>query len=348
MSHIRETRQLDEKSVESVATALERFEVYTRRRDYREHRPEQAVAFKRYLSECRNKRTGEVLSRSTILSTFAALRHFFAWLADRRGYRSRLNRDDADYFKASLKDMAKAKAPREKLVPSIEDIKRVVDAMPTSTSIELRDRALVAFTILTGARDDATASFLIKHVDVGQGVLHQCGNEARTKFSKSFSTWFFPVLPDFEQIVAGWIEHVAAEHGFGPEDPLFPATDVSPGPNGEFVVRGFKRQGWSSADPIRAVFRAAFARVGLPYSNPHVFRDALVQLGYRRCRTPESIKAWSQNLGHEKLVTTLTAYGQISADRQREIIRELHEDPTEDEIALELGREILRKARRTG
>ncbi|MFO1261247.1 MAG: hypothetical protein U1E68_09270 [Sphingomonadaceae bacterium] len=59
----------------------------------------------------------------------------------------------------------------------------------------------------------------------------------------------------------------------------------------------------------------------MPYFNPHSFRDTLVQLGEKVCTTPESFKAWSQNLGHEGMLTTLTSYGQVSSHRQAELIR---------------------------
>ncbi len=38
------------------------------------------------------------------------------------------------------------------------------------------------------------------------------------------------------------------------------------------------------------------------------------------CRTPEQIKAWSQNLGHENIATTLTSYGKIDPHRQGAVI----------------------------
>jgi integrase/recombinase XerD len=38
--------------------------------------------------------------------------------------------------------------------------------MPCASDVELRNRALVAFAILTGARDGALASLKLKHVDL--------------------------------------------------------------------------------------------------------------------------------------------------------------------------------------
>ena len=66
-----------------------------------------------------------------------------------------------------------------------------------------------------------------------------------------------------------------------------------------------------------------FIGSGLPYFNPHSFRHTLVRLGQDVCLTPESFKAWSQNLGHDKVLTTFLSYGQVESARQGEIIRGL-------------------------
>jgi integrase/recombinase XerD len=58
---------------------------------------------------------------------------------------------------------------------------------------ERRNRALVAFTLLTGARDSAIASMKLKHVDLKEGCVQQDAREVKTKFSKTFTTYFFPV-----------------------------------------------------------------------------------------------------------------------------------------------------------
>jgi len=67
----------------------------------------------------------------------------------------------------------------------------------------------------------------------------------------------------------------------------------------------------------------AFNAAGLPYFNPRSLRSSLVQLGETVCKTPEEFKAWSQNLGHEEVLTTFRSYGAVATRRQGEIIREL-------------------------
>ncbi len=66
-----------------------------------------------------------------------------------------------------------------------------------------------------------------------------------------------------------------------------------------------------------------FERAGLSYFNPHSFRNTLAQLGEEVCKAPEQFKAWSQNLGHEKVLTTFLSYGEVACHRQGEIIRNL-------------------------
>ena len=102
---------------------------------------------------------------------------------------------------------------------------------------------MLAFTILTGARDNATASFRLKHLDLADHQLFQDARDVRTKFRKTFSTWFFPVGEDFVAIVAEGKTELEAIHAFGPDDPLFPQTDVSFGPQGEVLAPRLSKEG---------------------------------------------------------------------------------------------------------
>ena len=97
--------------------------------------------------------------------------------------------------------------------------------MPATTEIERRDRALIAFTILTGARDGATASIKLKHIDLEQGFIDQDARQVNTKFSKSFATWFFPVGDDISQLVADWVNYLRREKLWGLERSTIPGNE---------------------------------------------------------------------------------------------------------------------------
>ena len=64
-------------------------------------------------------------------------------------------------------------------------------------------------------------------------------------------------------------------------------------------------------------------RLSVPSDLREVVGRTLVQLGQEVCKTPEQFKAWSQNLGHEKVLTTFLSYGEVACQRQGEIIRSL-------------------------
>jgi integrase/recombinase XerD len=78
--------------------------------------------------------------------------------------------------------------------------------------------------------------------------------------------------------------------------------------------------GWRNASAIRRIFRKAFEHAGLPYFNPYSFRKTLAALAERLCSTPEEFKAWSQNLGHEDVLTTFSSYGTVAQGRQAELL----------------------------
>ena len=342
---LKEAKRHSEPTVDAAAKALSRFEAYTRYRDFKAFHFQQAVAFKRHLAEQKGQRSGKKLSKATLHTTLTQLKRFFQWLAWQPGYKSRIQYADAEYFNLSDKDTRIATARRRQKVPTIEQILHVITTMPAGTEIERRNRALVAFTLLSGARDRAIASLKLKHVDLAAGCVHQDAREVETKFSKTFITYFFPVGGEPLAIFSEWVSYLRDEKLWGNDDPLFPATLIRQGATRQFEAAGLKKENWSSATPIRAIFREAFICAGLPYFNPHSFRNTLVQLGQEVCRTPEQFKAWSQNLGHEKVLTTFLSYGQVGYHRQGEIIRDLANPkkamPTEaDEIADALFRKL--------
>jgi integrase len=243
-----------------------------------------------------------------LLQTLNALREFMRWLAEQPGYRRRVKYSDADYFRLLEKDERIAKAPKSRLVPTPEQIESVLERSRCATVIERRNRAMIAFTWLTGIRDGALVSLKLKHVDMAVELVNQDPREVRTKNSKAMRTWFFPVGGSDCRIVGDWISELRRDHLWGNDDPLFPAPLIELGPDHQFSIA---RVHWAGANAAQKIFRKAFGSVGLHGYNPHSFRHALAALGEKVCRTPEEFKAWSQNLGHEGVLTTLSSYGAV-------------------------------------
>jgi hypothetical protein len=60
--------------------------------------------------------------------------------------------------------------------------------------------------------------------------------------------------------VADWVAYLRTKKLFGFDDPLFPASLVMVGPEGQFRADGVARRRWSNAGPIRKIFEEAFER----------------------------------------------------------------------------------------
>jgi integrase len=215
--------------------------------------------------------------------------------------------------------------------------------MPSVTDVEKRNRALVALALMTGARVDAIASLRLRHVDLRARLIQQDAREVRTKFSKTFPTYFVPVGDDIREIFEGWVKHLTDGLLWGPDDPLFPKTRVVGDADRRFQANGLERDAWRTSAPIRAIFRRAFEAAGLPYFNPHSFRHALTRHGQTICVTLEDHKALSQNFGHSSTKTTEMHYGEIPTERQGQLIRGLGKRGTNDPAALSLARELMER-----
>jgi len=320
---LRDARSQSESTIDAAAKALDRFEIYTKHINFKRFHHKQASAFKRHLLQQKGLRSGDVLSKATLYSTLTHLKRFFQWLAREPGYKSRVRYSDADYFNLSANDTRIAKARREQRAPTLEQVKHVISVMPGETEIDLRNRAILALTILTGARDGAIASLKLKHIDLVNDCVVQDAREVKTKRRKTFTTWFFPVGDEVRLILVEWVTYLRESKWWGDDDPLFPATRVGLGPTQQFELFGVQKIHWKNATPIRRIFREAFVNAGLEYFNPHSFRHTLVRLGEKFCKTPEQFKAWSQNLGHEKPLTTFLNYGEVPYERQAQIFKEL-------------------------
>jgi site-specific recombinase XerD len=232
LRYLEEARGRDEATIDRVAKSM------AGRRDFKRFRREQAMAFKRRLADAVGVRSGEKLSKATLHSTLRDLKAFFEWLSRESGFRSQIAFSDADYFNLSEKDVAIARARREKAAPTAEQVQRVLEAHPDTSALERRDRAVFALAALTGARVNALASFQLGHVDVTGGFVEQDARVVRTKFAKTFRTYFMPVVGGATEIMQSWIVELRGIHLWGPADPLFPATAVGLDEAGSFCAQG--------------------------------------------------------------------------------------------------------------
>jgi integrase len=316
-----------EGTIEQIMKAIERYEAFSRRADFGTFDQRKAVRFKEHM-------VAGALAKATILSTVTALKRFLGWLGQQSGHRSRIRRTDIEYLNLADRDVRAAKAPADRAVPSLDQVRRAFAAMPAETLVDRRNRAILALLGLTGIRDGALISLKLKHFSETDCRILQNPNEVSTKNAKRIDTFLIDIAPEMRTALIDWKRCLLEEELFSPGDPLFPKTAIGHDSNDCFVVTGLARKRWAGAQPVRDIVRAAFEAAGLPYFHPHTFRHMLVEQAYRLCRTPEEFKAWSQNFGHEDVLTTLRSYGKIDVQRQRAILQDIGKDDPDGDAPL--------------
>lgn len=320
--YLKHAKGQDHKSLDKSAAAVLKFEQSTNYKPFKNFHIDQAVKFKTLLSSSKNMRTKKPLSFATVDATLRLVKNFFHWLAGQSGYKSRISYPDVEYFNNNSKNARIANTKRDVRFPSLEQAEHAFQAMPDGTDIEKRDKALFAFSMLTGARDGAIASLKLKHINLFDGYVFQDARDVNTKNSKTITTWFFPVDHAYLDTFETWVKYLKEQKLFSEDDPLFPKPERKL-ENGQFQHNNLSRDHYANSAKINAIIKVAFTKVQLPPFTPHLFRKTLAVFGDQFCTTMEQRKAWSLNLGHEHLSTTINSYIPVSRQRQGELIKNM-------------------------
>lgn len=309
----------ESKTADAVWKSINLFEEFTGKKDFTSFNTEQAKDFKRWIIKKTNAK-GEPLSISTVRSTLANIRDFFKWLATHPKCIRKVDGQAVAYLRMSNNDERAGRSTREQDVPTLEQVRMALEAMPTETAIERRNRAMIAFTALTGVRDAALISLKLSDVDLAKREIWQNPRHVKTKNRKGITTVFMAFDCLWEEIVMDWITYATTILHFGLQDPLFPKEGLISSPEKmKFESAGLVKEHWSNATPAREIFKNAFVGAGLSYFRPHSFRKMLVIWAMDNCSQIE-VKAISQNLGHEHAMTTYNAYGNLNMQTQRKAI----------------------------
>ncbi|WP_295079660.1 tyrosine-type recombinase/integrase [Tabrizicola sp.] len=322
-TYLRHAKGQDNTSIDKVQAAIRRFEESTKFKPFKKFHRQQAMDFKAYLDRQKSAATGKPLGASTVDATLRLVKGFFHWLVSRPGFKRVLTYPDVEYFNNTRKDGRVAHEQREIPYPSVQQAAHAFQAMPFETAFQMRDKALFAFFMLTGARDGAVASLKLKHVNIGLGHVFQDAREVNTKAAKTIHCQFLPVDPAYRDCFAAYVTYLREVAMFGPEDALFPKADVQAVKGKGFTNVGLSRKGFSNAAKLNTIIKGAFAAVQMPQFTPHAFRKTLTELGDVLCQNWTQRKAWSLNLGHENEATTVNSYLPMTTQGQLDTIRNM-------------------------
>lgn len=323
---LRNAKGLSPSTIKGVEKAIWEWEDFTNMADFKDFNEDTAVAFKETLLQRKNGRTGKALASSTCLHYLNALSEFFLWLSGQSGYRSRISPDKVAYLKLDRKQSRIASEPPAVEYPSLEQVKGVATAIKVENEVDLRDRALIAFTLLSGMRVEAIMTLPLKCVDLENMAIHQYPNQGvRTKFSKRNKSTLFNFDATLMSYFKEWVDFLVKEKLFSPSDPLFPSTKVEQKSENDlvFIADKVQPQLWKTTNSIRDIFKKRFTEAEIKYFPPHSFRHLAIRISVSRSTTAEQLKAVSQNFGHENVATTMMTYGTIREDEVTEIIKRM-------------------------
>ncbi len=127
------------------------------------------------------------------------------------GFKSKIDSNAIAYFNLSEKDIRAATSSPTKPSPTMDQLKRALEAMPSDTVLEKRDRAVFSLVMMTGIRDNAAASLRLGHVDIDRQMIVQDPETVRTKNSKLIESVFLPLGPEVEDALLSWVAYLRGE-----------------------------------------------------------------------------------------------------------------------------------------
>ncbi len=326
--YLKEVKGFSKDSVDAYERATLLWQESTENKDFATFGKQQARFFKVWIKS-RTNRNKEPLSLTYIYNVLRRLKGFFDWLSMQPHYKSKVSPVTIEHLSLSKKETRIAIQPNKREIPSMEEVIKVIEAINIENDVDRRDRALICFTLLTGARISAIYSLPMLAFDENTLTVDQNPKYGiKTKFSKRIVTTFFPI--DYTAAVEHfieWYKYLKQVKGFTGKDPIFPMSQVE---NGEQNINYYNTgevipSFWQGSNSARKIFQKRFLNAEVPYYHPHTFRHLVVKEFAKTRLTEEEKKAISQNLGHENTGTTFGSYGygHIEEERQIDIVKKI-------------------------
>lgn len=304
-------------SVNKFAEAVSQWQIFSENDDFANFTKEKAMSFRDWLNTRKAKTKTGKLSLTTQYNYLRRIKRFFTWLSQQPDYKNKVRKTDVDFLRLSKKDARIATAGTTKKMPTFEEVQKIIESIEVKNEIDMRDRAILSFALITGMRISAIATLKMKSFDRNNKLIDQNpGDGVLTKNSKNILTTFFPIGWDGpEKYFMEWYEHLISK-GAGPDEPIFPSTLKGFSSKNTFSKTLVSEDFWSTSGGARKIFEKRCHNANVPYYHPHSFRHLIVNMMSKTRLTEEEKRAISLNLGHENVGTTFGSYGYGSMSSQ--------------------------------
>jgi integrase len=303
----------DQKTIFQYVNAIHEFEVATSFKDFKKFNSDNAISFKDYLGDKKNKRTGENISKSLYFHYLKYVKEFLAWLRENEPEYSHIKQGDINFLKTTRNDKNIALSTKFQESYLVSEILSTIRKMPENNELEIRNKAIISFCLLTTPRISALQTARIESIkylrDYEVYAFIQDPKLVKTKFRKHITSCFIGQSQDIIDNVIKWKEHLARK-GFKDKDYLFPKIVSSFTPEGRHILE-LKKEAIESDSWVRqAVFKKAFEANNLPYRKPHLFRHAITRAMEKMPNGFELTIALAENDGQKNGMAVIhSSYG---------------------------------------
>ena len=318
---------LSEKTIKKTQQAINHLKNFLEGKSLYELEPDDFNHFRSYLSDLTYR--GKRISSNTIVNTISQLKLFFEYLGAKPEFQEVIDQEFMATWnlspseKQTLKNIGK----KIKKFPTLDQIKNVLSSITTRTAVNRRNRCLILFCFLTGARISAAVTMKIGLLDLEKRVVTQDPDQGvETKKRKLIITTIPKFNEEYYQILIEWIQELL-NAGFNDDDPLFPVAAIEKKEDMlEFEIsNGFIKE-FLSVSSAEANIKKLFINAGYGDYHAHSFRDSHIHYASEMARSPNDLKAISMNVGHENIGITLKYYSVLSSNDVHERINALTED----------------------
>lgn len=311
LKHLRGAEGFAESSINTFAEAIDQWQTFTDNDDFANFNDSMALAFCDWLKSRKSNTETGTISLVTQYNYLRRVKRFFKWLSGEPNYKSKILKNDIEFLRLSKGDARIARQGTTKKMPTLDEAMAIIESIEIKNEIDMRDRAVICFALITGMRISAIATLRMKSFDIENKLINQNpADGVKTKNSKKILTTFFPIGWDEpKKYFLEWYEHLKSKQ-FSSEYPIFPATLNDFDANKTIYNKNLVgNKFWSGTAGLRKIFEKRCINANLPYFHPHSFRHLVVNILSKTRLTEEEKRAISLNLGHANVGTTFGSYG---------------------------------------
>lgn len=215
--------------------------------------------------------------------------------------------------------------------PTIETFDKILDFNEVTLQ-DKRDKAILAFLLISCARVSATATAKIGDIDIDNMVFKQDPLAGvKTKRQKHILTKLLPFDARYTNIFLKWIDYLKTMYNFDENCPLFPKIKMLN--KGETILKDFM----SGEAEFNKILETRCKNASVQKFHPHAFRHLGIHHALKYVRTGTQLKALSQNVGHEDITNILEQYAKMKPDIYLSVVERMVSTPLESRTVDELS-----------